>query len=368
MKTKLLLLPFALLSTFALSACQNDKQELHISYGTLIDNPGIKDLSYGEMMAKLVGGYEDTENYLLAIYYGKDSHCSCWGTFKTVLQEYADKYDTVVYSIDRFEFDSVRKESDGNVWKKAGLSFQEKDEPRFFVMANGKVKKAFFYNTSSKMFRNCDALNTEISNYIKAPNMYYIEQDELDNRIFEEKQETVVHYMWSFCPDCMYCAPHVLNPFTGVRALRNKLYIIDIGELTGYDPTASNPFANFNTANDEYVAFLREHHMSEAGDSKYGYDRGFVPTTQIWKNGALEDMNVYFNDALEKEDDHYVVSRSYYTSERVQNLKYLKNVKDNVLEGMKVPALDVNDGSWDQDASAKYHTTYLEAFLDMYAK
>ena len=367
MKSKLLLLPFALLSLSTLSGCQEKKTELHITYGTHIDAPGVKDLSYGDLMNKLVGGNEQTENFLLAIYYGKDSHCSCWGTFKVVLEEYADKYDTVVYSIDRFEFDSQRKESDGNIWKNAGLSFQEKDEPRFFIMSQGKVKKAFYYN-SSKMFKNCDALNNEISNYIKGPNIFYVEQDELDNRIFAEMQETVVYYVWSFCPDCSYCSPNFLNPYANVRTLRNNILIIDIGELTGYDPTSTTPFANFNTSNPEYVAFLNEHHMSEAGDQKYGYGRGFVPTIQYWKNGELQDMAVYFNDTLAKEDDHYIVTESYYTEERLPNLKYMANVEHNVLKGTVVPAADVIGGSWDKEAAAKYHNTYLGAFLDMYAK
>ena len=89
---------------------------------------------------------------------------------------------------------------------------------------------------------------------------------------------------------------------------------------------------------------------------------------QIWKKGVLVDMNVYFNDTLTKDGDNFRVTQSYYTPERVANLKYT----DIVLLGTEVAASEVTMygeyPSWNAEDARKYHKPILESFLDMYVK
>ena len=221
------------------------------------------------------------------------------------------------------------------------------------------------------MFQTLSGLRKVVKKIAKDPQYFYVDQEYLDNALFTIKEDVVVHYIWYFCPDCNDCFPEVLLPYSKANNLSKKIWIMDLAiEGLLFDHGA------FNKNSPGYIEFLHDHKMSSyEGNEEFGYDRGFVPTTQYWHNGELVDMNVYFNDEVTKNDEgQFVLSRSYYSEERVQHLGYT----NEVLQGKTLPEEQVNVSvnsetgvesySWKMDYARLYHKPILEAFLNKYVK
>ena len=170
------------------------------------------------------------------------------------------------------------------------------------------------------MFSKLESFREAVMNIARDPQYFYVDREYLHKAIFEQPQDKfLVHYIWNFCPDCNDCFPYVLLPYSNANNLKTNFYIIDLA-VPGILLNEEGGFEG--TGLQSYVDFMQEYHMSAAGDETFGYDRGFVPTTQIWEKGKLIDMNVYFNDAISQNDEgQYYVSRSYYSEDRVKSLK-----------------------------------------------
>ncbi len=364
MKFKTLLIPLISAGILSTTGCTSDKRA-RITYGTLVDQEATE-LTYGSLKVKV----NNKENLLLAVYQDNGHPCGCWDSqFKPVINQYVREYHTKVYYIGRSEFTDVEDTF--------GLTIIKDDStnPTFALIKNGKKTNEFIYSTdNNQIFSTLDGFRKTVTKIAKDPQYFYIDQAYLDNALFTEKvDKAVVHYIWNFCPDCNYCFPKVLLPYTQNNDFKTDVWIIDLGIpgiLLGEDGSW------VGTNNESYVTFLKEHKLSEAGDETFGYDRGFVPSTQVWEKGELKDMNVYFNDAVEKVDGKYQLSRTYYTKDRVANLGYT----NTVLEDIEINDLEVEvsentvDGqvvesySWKKEYANKHHQPILEAFLDKYVK
>lgn len=365
MKKTLLLMPLIFLGTSLLTGCSL-KERVRLTYGSYIQDDLIELDDFFDLQKKM-SGTERGENFLLATYL-EGSFCSCWDNFETVLKRYISEEDVIIYKISNDLFNSTNQ-SQLDDW---GLTKITGTTPSLAIIKNGKVKKEFIAD-NSEFFDRYISFKERIDQYVLAPNYYFVDQDILDDAIAND-DKVLVHYMWDFCPDCQYSGPAVLYPYTNNHDFTLKMYIIDIGMLTGYDPEAENPFANFNTSNQEYADFLRDHQISFAGNETFGYDRGFVPTTQYWENGVLTDVNVYFNDSLTLDNNEWKIASSFFSEERKDSLHYLEGIETIVLEGLIVNEEDVSPsnsdptvGSWKKDAASVYHNPLLTAFLDTYA-
>ena len=356
MKKLLFLLPFMAIAATGINGCSQDKR-VRLTYGTLVGDKA-EELEYGELATKVGRG----ENMLVAVY--QDGlPCGCWSTFHEVLDQYVAEYDTKAYYIASSQFSD---ESD-----KFGLTILKgTSDPTFALIKDGKKVNEYIYGKDTKpMFQTLSGLRKVVKKIAKDPQYFYVDQEYLDNALFTTKEDVVVHYIWYFCPDCNDCFPEVLLPYSKANNLSKKIWIMDLAiEGLLFDHGA------FNKNSPGYIQFLRDHKMSSyEGNEELGYDRGFVPTTQYWHNGELVDMNVYFNDAVSKNDEgQYFLSRSYYSEERVQHLGYT----NEVLEGKILPEEQVQvtiDGenqsySWKMDYARLYHKPILEAFLNKYVK
>ena len=237
-------------------------------------------------------------------------------------------------------------------------------------MKEGKKYKEFIYGPDNMpLFTDVEGMRKVVTKIADDPEFYYVNQNYLDNALFIEKNDkVVVNYIWHSCPDCNHSFPNVLRPYAEKHNLKTKIWLIDL-EIPGL---LLNAAGEKDKTNQNYVNFLKEHHMSKEGDEVFGYDRGFVPTMQIWEKGELKDMNVYFNDTVSYEDGKYVVSQSFFSKERVQHLNYT----NTVLEGKELSEDDVMVYEvesekyyyWKQESAAKEHKPLLEAFLDKYVK
>ena len=359
MKKILLLLPLITLSSIGVSGCKTNLKA-RITYGTYIDND-VTELTYGGLAKKVSDG---VENFLISVYDDSDKgkSCGCWNaSFKPVLQQYVKTYHTKIYVIGRSQFGA---EDD-----KFGLTILDSSstDPTFALFKEGKKANQYIYNSKEPMFSKLESFREAVMNIARDPQYFYVDREYLHKAIFEQPQDKfLVHYIWNFCPDCNDCFPYVLLPYSNANNLKTNFYIIDLAvpcillnEEGGFEGTGLQ----------SYVDFMQEYHMSAAGDETFGYDRGFVPTTQIWEKGKLIDMNVYFNDAISQNDEgQYYVSRSYYSEDRVKSLKYTSEVLEGKILSEEEVTIGDSSISWNKDVARKYHKPILEAFLDKYAK
>lgn len=352
-KKLFLILPILAIATLGATGCNRKKKTVNIpriTYGTYIDQTA-REINYDELYEKAV---VNEETMLLAVYKDNDN-CSCWKDFHVILDKYVKTYNTKVYYIARSQFSS---DSD-----RLGLHIvEEGSNPTFALLEDGSVSSEYTYNKDTKlMFQNLETLRSAIKRIARDPNLFMVDQTYLDNALFTNPvDKAVVQYIWRTCPDCNDCLPEVLLPYSFDNEFSTNIWLIDL-EIEGL--LLEN--GEKATGNDNYVEFMKNHFLSDKLNATYGYDRGFVPTIQVWEKGVLKDANVYFNDALTQEGDVYKVTRSYYTTDRVAHLAYT----DTVLQGLEVPATDVTKwGSWSQEAARKYHKPILESFLDMYVK
>ena len=354
-KRILIILPFIAIAATGLVGCRSNskKGKARITYGTLVDNEATL-IKYSELQVKM----SDKENMLLAVW--QDSEvCGCWTDFKIVLNNYVKQYNTKVYYIARSQF----SDDDDSF----GLSLLNgTSKPTFAIMKEGKKAAEFIYGPDyMPLFTTVDGLRKAVEKVADDPQYYYVDQNYLDNALFIEKNDkVVVQYIWHSCPDCNHAFPYVMKPYSESNTFKTQVWLIDL-EVPGL---LLNAAEEKDKTNANYVKFLKDHHMSAEGDEVFGYDRGFVPTTQVWEKGELKDMNVYFNDEISKVDGSYKVTRSFFSEERVKNLGYTSTV----LEGMTIGEDEVKDYggiyAWNNDAAMKHHKPLLEAFLDKYVK
>lgn len=362
MKKLLIAFPLIALATLGATACFNTKKKTvnipRITYGTYMEDKAIE-IDYTELVERAT---VNEETMLLAIYDGTDgkSTCGCWQTFHPVLDEYVATYHTRIYFISQYQFSDEADRLGLTVFFKNGSSTSS--SPTLAIIEDGKKVSEYIYNKDTKpMFTNVDSLRSAIKRIARDPNLMYVNQAILDDALFTNPlDKVVVEYVWKTCPDCNDCLPEVILPYSFDNDFSKAIWIIDL-DIEGLLRVNGEK----DKTNANYVEFLKNHHMSDKLDTVFGYDRGFVPTMQVWEKGVLKDMTVYFNDSLTKDGDVYKVTQTYYTQERVANLAYT----NEVLFGLEVPASDVNNwGGWNAEAARKYHKPILESFLDMYVK
>ena len=354
-------LPFLLLSLMGCS--KGSTTPFRLSYSRYMYegmSSSLNKITYQDLykMMNIEDGAKG-ENFILAIYFyeaGAPS-CGCWADFKKALEKYIANTGYEVYSITSQDFIGLDK---------MGLQVAEKDgSPTLALIESGKIRKQFIYSSKNKMFSDAAVLEETLSEYIVEPNLIKINQEQLDTKLFIDRESLNIQYIWSTCSDCAYCYSHIMYENAHSKKFNEKLYVIDVDNLTYINGIR-------DTTNETYRTFLADHHLSEDGDSTFGYSmdgpgyRGFVPSIQHWINGELKDMNVYLNDKVELVGDEYQVTHSYYSSERVTNLSHAQDVENNVLVGLKVQEKDVNETSWAKDAANVYHAPLLLAFLEDY--
>ena len=360
MKKQLFLLPLLTLASLGLSGCKLDKR-VRLTYGTLVDTEA-QEIVYGTLASKISRG----ENFFVAVY--QDGlPCGCWTTFKEVLNQYVTEYDTKMYYIARSQF----SEDTDNF----GLTLlNDISDPTFALIKDGKKVNEFIYGKDTKpMFQSVTGLRKAVSKIAKDPQYFYVDIDYLDHALFESKEDVIIYYLWSFCPDCNDCLPNVMTPYSEKNDFSHTVWLVDLA-IPGCLLNDEGQWEG--TGIQTYVDFLHEHKMSSyEGNEKFGYDRGFVPTTQVWKDGELKDMTVYFNDGIEKNDaGKYIITRSYYSEDRIKDLSYT----NEILEGKEIPAeqidveVDAETGvekySWKADYARLYHKPILESFFNKYVK
>ena len=362
MKNKLVLVPLISLALVALTGCTIKKANL--TFGTYIEQSldSLKPIETSEMLDK---AYSE-ETYILATYQGKYSNeCLCWSTFQNVIVNYINKYHEKV-SI--FNMDNY-----GDLQINLGIEEYNDSTPALYIYQGKEQLAKFSYkNRGDKNIFNdikAETMYERIHKYVNKPSVYEVNDDYLANSL-KEPREIIALFIRTGCGDCHYSLSNVIIPYTNRFELSKEIWYLDLQDyylLRNKEDATEEEKAQYQNIKDKYG-------LSESSNKKYGYGDGFVPTIQYYRYGILKDASVFFNDEIQEYDcESYIISNSFYTSERLTSLSYCKNVETNVLKGLTILNSEVattKDGYkyWSQEKAAVYHTPLLEAFLDYYCK
>lgn len=375
MKSKLLLLMLAPMTILSATGCSINSG-MKLTYGTYItsddaSNCDAVEINYGTLSQKMDETSDfSKENFLLVI--SPTNGCVCWANFQNVLKAFIADTHYLVYQIKVTEFGEDTM----------GFKMQQ-GHVSFAIVKGGKIVKQYM---SSNIFDSATSLKAEVNKYVRAPELYFVNQDYLDDKI--KYQETVfVEYMKSSCPDCNYSDPNSLWPYASQNTFKNKMYIIDLDELDfGIEKYEKDSEGNYivnehgskittEAYKTSYQEFKDVHYLSNTFSSEFGYGNGVVPTFQYYERGKLKDMMVFYNDSVEKVGDDLIVTNSYYDEYRKVNLGYVSDVKTTVLKGLKLTLDDVDDYtaygygySWKHAKADIYYKPLFNAFMNKYAK
>ena len=216
MKKKVFFIPFALLSLLSFASCENTSNKFRPTYGSEIDT-GVIDITYSDLYTKNL----NEEAMIVATYPGKNTHCSCWLTFRDViLPQFAQNSNVMIYAVDVFDImgqDETYK-----------LVLADK-EPTIALFKDGKKYDQYIYSTKDPQpfFKKIDAFNEFINKNIAEPQLIYTNLEKVkENKAKEE--EYIVQYTYHSCPDCSYCLPNVMSPFALNHDMKNKVHIVDL--------------------------------------------------------------------------------------------------------------------------------------------
>ena len=350
MKKNLVLTLLAPMMCLSLVGCHSNVG-MKLTYGTYISttdeskNDATK-INYSELSARMSsdGAYHN-ENFLLTV--APTNGCICWAKFQAVLKQFIKETHYLVYQINCDEFGENSN---------FGLTFQD-GHVTFAIIKGGNIVKQYM---SSSVLDSKDALKSEVDKFVRAPELYYVDEPFL-NEAIKTGETTLVEYIRNGCSDCNYVNPNILWTFAHQNVFATKMYVIDLQDL-------------WETRNDstDYQNFKDRYLLSKAFDENYGYDNGYVPTFQYYQRGKIKSASVTFNDEIAKVNDEYKVVNSYYTQERLPNLEYAQNVSTNVLKGLTLAEEDVlafnGEYYWNQNKAVEYHKPLFEAFLKTYTK
>lgn len=360
-KSCLFLLPFMIVP-FVTSCGQSGKIDL--VYGQMIDNQ-LTNVSYTSLATMI----KDEKTFILTV--APSTNCTCWNTFKNILYGYIGEKHVKVYTIKNTEFYNA----DSKLMDTFGMTVLS-DRETFAIFENGQLRQHRVYDQKDYIFKQQKDFEKYMEEVVNLPRAFEINLTQLDS-VYASGKEAVIYFARNNCGDCSYVDTHYLKQYIKENASMNDMYILDCEALgiRVYDE-------NNNLTPESQVAwqaFKDKYGLSNAVNTELGYNTGYVPTFQLVKgNGvsyatSVESMAVAFNDTVSEVDGKYVVTESYYTSERLAKLSYATNVQTNVIKGLELSADDVTVytiGSsfkyiaWKHSSAEKYHNPLLKAFLD----
>ena len=345
------------ISGLFLTGCKEEEDtKVPLTYGHVYKEnissvTDLPELKYEDLKSKI--SHEDS--FLLAVY---NSTCSCWDNFGPVLTEFINKYHVNVEYIEVSQL--------ANQTEKYGLHTVKGDMPSISVFHKGLLVDQQVYGLNdNKIFRGFSYFEEYINSKVYMPKMYYVEKDVLDSFI-SLNIDFNLYIARSECPDCQAIDKNVLRAWNEKYvSVTELLYIFDVQPYW-----ASEKAGNTREEVEAYELLKKQYGLTTDNNPDFGYDlyNGAVPTFQRRKGSQINDMSVFLNDTLMK--DEKKVS-SYFTSERVEKMSYLEGTTlTKVLDGMALT--DAQYANWWATYSEEFYETYhyplANAFINYYVK
>ncbi len=350
MKKKLLFtLMIPMVLGFA-SGCNtiNGNSGMKLTYGTYITSEDYKltdakEIDFADLTLRMgEDGQYHNENFLLVI--APTNGCICWANFQPVLKTFIKETNYLVYQMKVTDFGD---ENYSLVYKQGYVSLN--------IVKAGKVIKHYL-SGNNNIFTSSDALKAEVNKYVRAPEIFWVNEDQLDTSI-KHGENVLAIYAKTSCSDCNYAFPKALWPFVEKNKLKAKAIIYDMDEIAE------------TLSADDYQEFKDVHYLSNKLDENFGYGKGVVPTIHYYERGVLVDATVFFNDKVELVGDEYKVTSSFYSQERLNSISYAQDIKTPVLEGLTIPQADLYEGTtfWKHEKAYEYHKPLFDSFMKIHA-
>ena len=347
MKKAFILLP---LSIALLSGCDNNKK-VDLKYGQMYSTD-VSFIDYLTLKEKI----DDKETFLLTV---SAPTCSCWSTFRSVLNAYIDEHHVLVYAI---QYDQFHDES-GKSLDTFGLNIQS-GYTSFAIVENGELR-ANLKSGKEQLFKSITSFEKYMSDMVSLPKAFYVSLEQVDE-LYKKDETSLIYFARSTCGDCGYFDKHFLNNYE----ISNTMFILDC-ETIGIREYDEEGHLTPESAI-KWAAFKQAYGLGSEHNPDYGYDTGYVPTLLLVHGGeSVSYLSgcVYFNDTVSKDDNGYYVSNSYYTEERLSKLEYLNDFSGTkILKGERISEEAITAFGeyymWDQDDAAKLHNPLAKALLD----
>lgn len=358
MKKSLLFL--SVLTAISLASCGGndvDTTKIALDYGYDYKNDivNIEEVEIG--YTSLTNLIDNKESFVLLIYHNPT--CGCWTDFNPLAVQFMNKYNVVFHS-----FDNALLEGKNNYGIYQGTDAM----PGICFFRRGQLIRQSIYGkldiNNRKMFKDYEALEQYLFDNIYLPKMTYIDKDTLDSKISND-EDFALYVARSGCGDCKTVNQQVLYSWNDVNTTVNHMmYIFDIEPYYARKPAETDPEYEEKYAKYEaYLAFKTTYGLSEAGNEKFGYSTGYIPTFQIRKGSTITDMITVLNDSVNAEK---VVS-SYFTQARISNSPLLRNTGDTYLFDGKVLTNEQKQ-NWRTTVQLSWHKPIVELFLNSYIK
>ena len=287
------------------------------------------------------------ENFLFVV---STTSCGCWTEFEPFLNNYLSSNKLVCYRIDFNNFKSSAAQF--------GLANISSSTTTFAIFENGEVKLTLNSSKDKNIMYDTQKFEKYMSQNVAQPGCYFITKDDVST-IKSSGKKAVIYFERSGCGDCSDLNPGLLRTYVKNHKDMKKLYVLDC-----QDYWRAKDAADYQS----YLDFKNEMGLSIINNPTYGYGGGVFPFFSFIDNGQYASGSVIYNDSVTKQGDKYIVSESYYTSERASSLDYT----NKVIQGLELSNDDVSEVeyqgntfySWKRESQDSHYKEILNSFLD----
>ncbi len=388
MKLKKLLLLNPLVLSPLLASCGQSSapRRVNIEFGTMI---GMDEKAEGNShltrlcQSELASFVAAKKNFILLVHNSMQDTCTCYTEWHdNILVPYIKKHNLLVYVIDLSE---LKKDGVDNY----GLKLFESSET-LGIFSDGKlIHQENNSNEKNAWVTSIDEFSAWMDLRIKAPQMFYVNIDQL-NGMYQSNKEFTIYFSRSSCSDCAFFESNDLKEYLSSHDGLEASYVLDCDVLgiRGYeeDGTVYWPSNSISAsegqkkAAEQWANFKVEYGLAWSETNASGYSTGMVPTLlhinpegNGKKTGDVIDaaLTVY-NDTIDEET--LTIADSYFTQERLAEAEstYFTYLSDSpiarankIVKGQKVePQGERTKSEWRHQEQQKWHKPIASAFLD----
>ena len=336
-----ILLPFLLASTGLISGCKkkgNEDNRILLSFGN-IHSTGTTDVSIQKLNELVLA----KESFLLVV---STNTCGCWNEFSPNLNKYLVDNKAICYRVD---FNQIK-----DVASAYSLNLLSSSTTTFAIFENGEIKATLNSSKDGNIMYDEKKFAEYMKETVRLPGCYFITKDDFET-IKGSGKSAVIYFERTECGDCTAMNPTILRSYVEKHPNANKIYVLDC-----------QPYWRQRTAEDyqSYLDTKDELGLSTVNNPNFGFGTGVFPYFSYFENGTYASGAVIYNDEITKQDNKYVVTKSYYTAEMAEKLQYT----NTVLVGKELSSSDVNESEygvmWKHESANKVYENILNSFLD----
>lgn len=350
------LFPFLLINSASLSSCNVDPNlnKTLLTYGDLhISETNFKDLdqeykyhlSYDQLKTKM---NTKNENFMVSI---AAEGCGCWEILSNCVFPYMEKTNSICYRIKLSDFKG-----------KDHLGFELiSGDSTFAIIKNGVIVKQISSLINEKQTRDANSFLNFMNLNVLPPKMIRINENDYLNKVLDTPfTKAAIYLSRSECGDCKALEPNILKPYFESRIYSNKLYVLDCQPF--YKSSSDSNYQDYLNKKDEFM-------MTSDYNPDFGYNAGVFPSLFYFEEVTCKAGAIAYNETIQKIDNKYVVTDTYYTDERVAKLEYLNNYNgEKVLLNKEINESQLNISGnyieWSKEYSNEFYRPIIYSFLD----